>query len=236
MITIFIRAILLYVSMIFAVRLMGKKQLGQFEPYELAMTLLIADILATPMSDVSTPLLHGVLPVTAMLGIHALITIILIKSDKAKAMISGKPTVIISNGIIDYRELKRLSLSVSDLLEGIREFGILNPWDVEYAIMEANGTITAFEKSNKRPPTAEELGRNLKKDGYPTSLIMDGKIQRSNLQMSGISVKSLLNSFAFANLSLSDILLATLKDESSIILQTKTGRNICINILTEGDV
>ncbi|MBQ9856458.1 MAG: DUF421 domain-containing protein [Clostridia bacterium] len=236
MITIFIRAILLYVSMIFAVRLMGKKQLGQFEPYELAMTLLIADILATPMSDVSTPLLHGVLPVAAMLGIHALITVILIKSDKAKALISGKPTVIISNGIIDYKELKRLSLSVSDLLEGIREFGILNPWDVEYAIMEANGTITAFEKSNKRPPTAEELRRNLKKDGYPTSLIMDGKIQRSNLQMSGISVKSLLNSFAHANLSLSDILLATLKDESSIILQTKTGRNICINLLTEGDV
>lgn len=236
MITIFIRAILLYVSMIFAVRLMGKKQLGQFEPYELAMTLLIADILATPMSDVSTPLLHGVLPVAAMLGIHALITVILIKSDKAKALISGKPSVIISNGIIDYRELKRLSLSVSDLLEGIREFGILNPWDVEYAIMEANGTITAFEKSNKRPPTAEELRRNPKKDGYPTSLIMDGKIQRSNLQMSGISVKSLLNSFAYANLSLSDILLATLKDESSIILQTKTGRNICINLLTEGDV
>ncbi len=222
--------------MIFSVRLMGKKQLGQFEPYELAMTLLIADILATPMSDVSTPLLHGVLPVAAMLGIHALITVILIKSDKAKALISGKPSVIISNGIIDYRELKRLSLSVSDLLEGIREFGILNPWDVEYAIMEANGTITAFEKSNKRPPTAEELRRNLKKDEYPTSLIMDGKIQRSNLQVSGISVKSLLNSFAYANLSLSDILLATLKDESSIILQTKTGRNICINLLTEGDV
>ncbi|MBQ3169829.1 MAG: DUF421 domain-containing protein [Clostridia bacterium] len=236
MITIFIRAILLYVSMIFAVRLMGKKQLGQFEPYELAMTLLIADILATPMSDVSTPLLHGVLPVAAMLGIHALITVILIKSDKARALISGKPSVIISNGIIDYKELKRLSLSVSDLLEGIREFGILNPWDVEYAIMEANGTITAFEKSNKRPPTAEELRRNLKKDEYPTSLIMDGKIQRSNLQMSGISVKSLLNSLAYANLSLSDILLATLKDESSIILQTKTGRNICINFLTEGDV
>ena len=84
MITIFIRAILLYVSMIFAVRLMGKKQLGQFEPYELAMTLLIADILATPMSDVSTPLLHGVLPVAAMLGIHALITVILIKSDKER--------------------------------------------------------------------------------------------------------------------------------------------------------
>ena len=222
--------------MIFAVRLMGKKQLGQFEPYELAMTLLIADILATPMSDVSTPLLHGVIPVTAMLGIHALITVILTKSDKAKALISGKPSVIISNGIIDYRELKRLSLSVSDLLEGIREFGILNPWDVEYAIMEANGTITAFEKSNKRAPTAEELMRNLKKDGYPTSLIMDGKIQRSNLQMSGISVKSLLNSFAYANLSLSDILLATLKDESSIILQTKTGHNLCINLLTEGDV
>ena len=223
MITIFIRAILLYIMMIFAIRLMGKKQLGQFEPYELAMALLIADILATPMSDVSTPLFHGVLPVMAMVGIHALVTILSIKSDKARALISGKPSLIISNGIIDFNELSRLSLSISDLLEGIREFGILNPWDVECAIMEANGTITAFEKSKKRAPTAEELEMYVENEVFPAALIMDGKIQKSSVILCALSEKRLTEALEEINLSTKEILLATIDRENRINLQTKSG-------------
>ncbi|MBE5792400.1 MAG: DUF421 domain-containing protein [Clostridiales bacterium] len=223
MITIFIRAILLYIMMIFAIRLMGKKQLGQFEPYELAMALLIADILATPMSDVSTPLFHGVLPVMAMIGIHALVTILSLKSDKARALISGKPSLIISNGIIDFNELSRLSLSISDLLEGIREFGILNPWDVECAIMEANGTITAFEKSKKRAPTAEELEMYVENEVFPAALIMDGKIQKSSVILCALSEKRLTEALEEINLSAKEILLATIDRENRINLQTKSG-------------
>ena len=223
MITIFIRAILLYIMMIFAIRLMGKKQLGQFEPYELAMALLIADILATPMSDVSTPLFHGVLPVMAMIGIHALVTILSLKSDKARALISGKPSLIISNGIIDFNELSRLSLSISDLLEGIREFGIPNPWDVECAIMEANGTITAFEKSKKRAPTAEELEMYVENEVFPAALIMDGKIQKSSVILCALSEKRLTEALEEINLSAKEILLATIDRENRINLQTKSG-------------
>lgn len=230
MITIFIRAILLYVLMIFAIRLMGKRQLGQFEPYELAMALLIADILATPMSDVSTPLFHGILPVTAMIGVHALITILSLKSDRARALISGKPSLIISNGVIDFDELSRLSLSLSDLLEGIREFGILNPWDVECAIMEANGTITAFEKSKKRAPTADEMNVEVEKDVFPTALIMDGKIQKSNLSNSNIEKSRLLKSLNGINLSVNHILLATIDQKNALKLQTKSGQVLKIDI------
>lgn len=233
MITILIRALLLYILMVCAIRLMGKRQLGQFEPYELAMALLIADILATPMADVSTPLLHGILPVMAMMGIHALITIVSIKSDKARAIISGKPSIIISGGKIDYKELKRLSLSISDLLEGIREFGIMNPWDVDYAIMEANGTITAFEKSNKRPPTAEEAGIPVGQENFPLSLILDGKIQLWNLRRMNLTEDDLIFSLSDFSLSPDKILLATIDKENMILLQTKDGEKKNIEIKTE---
>lgn len=230
MITIFFRAILLYILMVSAVRLMGKRQLGQFEPYELAMALLLADILATPMSDVSTPLLHGILPVMAMVGVHALITILSIKSDKARAIISGKPSIIISGGIIDYKELKRLSLSVSDLLEGIREFGIMNPWDVEYAIMEANGTITAFEKSKKRTPTCEEMNLTVQKENFPLALILDGKIQLWNLRRANLSEDELVSALSDSGHSASRILLATMDEENQITFQTKQGESFKTNI------
>ena len=233
MITIFIRAILLYVLMIFAIRLMGKRQLGQFEPYELAMALLIADILATPMSDVSTPLFHGILPVAAMIGIHALITILSLKSDKARALISGKPSLIISNGVIDFEELSRLSLSISDLLEGIREFGILNPWDVECAIMEANGTITAFEKSNRRAPTADELNVAVKKEAFPIALIMDGKIQKKNIILSGLKEETILDALKDNGLSVKNILLLTADHDNTLFLQTKEGLISKINTRKE---
>lgn len=234
MITIFVRAILLYILMVFAVRLMGKRQLGQFEPYELAMALLLADILATPMSDVSTPLLHGILPVAAMIGVHAMITILSIKSDKARSVISGKPSLIISDGKIDYQELKRLSLSVSDLLEGIRIFGIQNPWDVQYAIMEANGTITAFEKSKKRPPTTEEIQMNVPDERFPLALIMDGKIQMWNLMRANITEEEIKNSLTAFSLTPSLILLATIDDENMISLETKSGELNKIEIIREG--
>lgn len=205
--------------MIVAIRTMGKKQLGQFQPYELAMALLIADILATPMSNVSTPLLHGVLPICAMIGVHALITIICLKSDKARALISGKPSLIISGGVIDIKELNRLSLSLSDLLEGLREFGIINIWDVECAVMEANGTITAFPKSNKRPPNSEDLKLKVKTESLPLALIMDGKIQIHNLNSAGINQMDLIDYLLSRKINPENIYLATIDNEKKLIIE-----------------
>lgn len=205
--------------MIVAIRTMGKKQLGQFQPYELAMALMIADILATPMSNVSTPLLHGVLPICAMIGVHALITIICLKSDKARALISGKPSLIISGGVIDIKELNRLSLSLSDLLEGLREFGIINIWDVECAVMEANGTITAFPKSNKRPPNSEDLKLKVKTESLPLALIMDGKIQIHNLNSAGINQMDLIDFLLSRKINPENIYLATIDNEKKLIIE-----------------
>lgn len=224
MFTILSRAFVLYIVMVFCLRAMGKRQLGQFQPYELAMALLIAELLATPMADVSTPLLHGLIPVLIVIAVHGIIALICLKSDKARAVISGKPSVLVSGGVINEGELVRLCLSLSDLLEGVRESGILDPSDMECAVMEANGKITAFPRSEKRPATTSEMGIDTDCEGIPLALIMDGRIQTHNLKSAGMNeafLKSLLSPFGLTE---KKVYLATLSTQNTLTIQEKGGR------------
>ena len=181
MLTLFLRAMILYIVMILVMRGMGRRQLGQFQPYEFAMTILLADIISTPMESVSTPLMQGLLPVAAMFVVHCAISLISVKSDKARAIISGKPSLIISKGVIDQRELKKLCLSLSDLLEGLRSGGVLNPAEVGTAVIEANGNISVFTRSSNRPVTTGEMRIDAGYEGMPMILVMDGRVQPYNL-------------------------------------------------------
>lgn len=223
MFTILIRAFILYILMILAIRGMGKRQMGQFQPYEFAMALLVANLLATPMSDVSTPLLHGVVPIGALLVVHGTIALICMKSDKARAFISGKPSVIMSKGVIDQAELNRLCLTLSDLLEGIREAGILDPADVECAVMEANGVITAFPRSSRRPATTVESGVDAGYEGIPMALIMDGRVQPHNLQSAHLNENWLKAALKRESCHVKDVYLATLNTQGLMTVQKRDG-------------
>ena len=116
MFTLFFRGMILYAVMILVMRALGKRQLGQFQPYEFAMTILLADVISAPMESVSTPLLHGLLPVAAMVVVHGIITLASLRSDRVRAVVSGRPALVISKGVINQAELNRLCLSLSDLL------------------------------------------------------------------------------------------------------------------------
>lgn len=181
MLTLFLRAMILYIVMILVMRGMGRRQLGQFQPYEFAMTILLADVISTPMESVSTPLMQGLLPVAAMFVVHCAISLISVKSDKARAILSGKPSLIISKGVIDQQELKKLCLSLSDLLEGLRSGGVLNPAEVGTAVIEANGNISVFPRSSDRPVTTGEMNIDAGYEGMPMILVMDGRVQPYNL-------------------------------------------------------
>lgn len=222
--------------MIVAMRSMGKRQLGQFQPFELAMTLMIADILATPMGDVSTPLLHGILPVAIMISVHCVITLLCMKSDAARAVISGKPSVLIRRGVIEKDELERLCLSLSDLLEGVRKSGILDPTEVECAIMEADGTITAFSKSQKRSPNLEEMKIDSGYEGAPLALVMDGKIQKHNLMSSGLSERTLTNAFHRLGMSLNKVYFASLSTFGILTVQNTIGEVNSMFLLDPSEV
>ena len=223
MFSLFFRGMVLYLVMILTMRALGKRQLGQFQPYELAMTILLADVISGPMESVSTPLLHGLLPVAAMFVVHGVITLLSLKSDRVRAFISGKPAVVISKGVIDQQELNRLCLSLSDLLEGLRGSGFLDPAEVGTAVIEANGTLSAFADGESRPPKASELNLDPGYEGLPMILIMDGRVQPNNLSQSGRDGDWLRGVLSQRNLDIPEVYLASLDTQGRMMIQRRNG-------------
>ena len=236
MFTLFIRGALLYVTMIVTMRALGKRQLGEFEPYELAMTILLADLISAPMASVSTPLLHGLLPVAAMFVVHGLITLASLKWDRIRALVSGRPSLVISKGVVNQQELDRLCLSLSDLLEGLRGAGFLNPAEVGTAIVEANGSISAFAHGNSRPATTAEMNIDPGYEGLPLVLIMDGKPQPGNLGKSGQSDAWLERMLADRGLRAEGVYLALLDTQGRMTVQVRDGRQMRFQAVDPGKV
>ena len=223
MFTLFLRAMLLYLLLIATLRVLGKRQLSELQPYEYALTILLAEIIADPIGSVSTPLLYGLLPVAAVVVMQGVISIACVKSDRLRALISGKPTVVIRRGVIDRQALDKLCLSLSDLLEGLRSAGFLDPEDVGTAIVEANGTISAFQTADNRSPKARELNLNPGYEGLPLLLVMDGRIQKHNLHSSGRDTTWLEDLLGKRGLNSKAVYIASLDTQGSMLLQLMDG-------------
>lgn len=223
MFTLFFRGMFLYLAMILVIRALGKRQLGEYQPYELVMAILLADVISAPMESVSTPMLHGLLPVAAMFVVHGTITLLSMKSDKIRAFVSGKPAVVISKGVIDQRELDRLCLSLSDLLEGLRSAGFLDPGEVGTAVIEANGTVSAFAKPDQRPPKTSEMNIDPGYEGLPMILVMDGRVQPHNLKQAGEDERWLREKLEAQGLSVPETYLASLDTQGRMTVQRRNG-------------
>lgn len=185
MIAILIRSILLVCFAILAMRLMGKRQIGQLQPFELVIAIMIADLASTPMASLDIPLWHGIMPLLITVALHQLFTLLSLKSQRLRAFFSGRPTIVISNGKIDHKALEKLCFNLNDLLEELRTGGILTPTEVGTAIMETSGKLSVFPKSPNRPVTPQDLGLSTGYEGIPITLVMDGKLQKSNLPLLG---------------------------------------------------
>lgn len=236
MFTLFFRAVFLYGLMILTMRLLGKRQLGEFEPYELALTILLADIISSPIESVSTPLLYGILPIAAVIMVHGMISIACIKSDKIRSIISGRPTMVIRRGIIDLKELDRLCLSLADLLEGLRCAGFMDPNEVGTAIVEANGTISAFAASGKRPPNKEEMNLPTQYEGIPMVLIINGRIQKDNLKTIGQNENWLEKLLSARKIRPQEAALCLIDTSGTMTVQTKNAKPIFFRALEESGV
>jgi len=223
MFTLFFRGMFLYLAMILVIRALGKRQLGEYQPYELVMAILLADVISAPMESVSTPMLHGLLPVAAMFVVHGTITLLSMKSDKIRAFVSGKPAVVISKGVIDQKELDRLCLSLSDLLEGLRSAGFLDPGEVGTAVIEANGTVSAFAKPDQRPPKTSEMNIAPGYEGLPMILVMDGRVQPHNLKQAGEDERWLREKLEAQGLSVPETYLASLDTQGRMTVQRRNG-------------
>lgn len=236
MLTIFFRAIILYLAMVATMRATGKHQLGQFQPYEFALAIMVADLLVTPMANISTPLFHGLLPILALYVVNGALTLACLKSDRIRAFISGKPSVVVSRGVINRNELNRLCMSLSDLQEGLREAGLLDPSACGTAIVETDGNITAFPHALKRPVTTEDLNLKPGYEGMPLILIENGRVQKHNLSMSGKDEAWLKELLGHYGLEFPKVLIASLDTQGGLHVQDMRGSILHILALTSQEV
>ena len=185
MLVTFFRAIVLYIIVLAVMRLMGKREIGQLQPFELAISIMIADLAATPMAESGVPITNGIMPILGLLVMHLIISMINIKSTKARQIICGKPSLLIFRGKIDQKVLKKERFTINELEERLRDNNIFNIGDVEYAILETSGQVTVIPKPNKRPTTPEDFNIEPKYEGIPYDLVIDGKIEYENLKKIG---------------------------------------------------
>ena len=185
MFTGFVRTIILYVLIIAGIRLMGKRQVGELEPSELVLSLIIADLAAVPMQDFGIPLLTGVVPILTLLSLTMILSVLTMKSVRFRALMCGRPSVIIRKGKIEQGEMRRNRLTVDELLEELRAQGYPGPAGIEYAILETNGQLSVLPWAREQPPTQSQLGMEVQESGLPLVIISDGRLLARNLTVRG---------------------------------------------------
>ena len=220
----FFRSIFLYIIVLIVMRLMGKREIGQLQPFELAISIMIADLATIPMADTGIPIGNGIIPILGLLVMHLLISLINLKSIKLREIICGKPRILIYRGKIQEKALIKERFTINELQERIRSQNIVNLSDVEYAVLETSGQITVIEKPNKRQATPEDFGIMPEYEGIPYDLIVDGKIMKKNLKAIGKSynwLKKEINKFGF---NPEDALVATIDGKNQIFCQKKENK------------
>lgn len=183
MLTILIRTVIIYVILIATMRLMGKRQLGELEISELVTTLLISEIASLPIADRSIPIIHAIIPLITILTLEMGLSIILLKCPGLKNVASARPTVLIRHGVLDQAEMRRIRISIDELISEVRQNGVATLEEVDYAILEQNGKISIILKKEATPPSAADLNIILKESGIMHALIEDGKPNDYNLKL-----------------------------------------------------
>lgn len=239
MFTLFVRAVLVYTIVLIVFRLMGKRQLGQMQPFELVLTLIIADLATIPMAESSVPILHGVIPLLTLVTVHYFLTIITKKSDVLNRFISGKPIIVINPKGVDYNAIKSLNISVDDLFEAIRGNGFFALDEIQYAIVETNGTINVLSKNDFSPVTLGNLKeisngnsfklKNISEIDAPTipiTLIAEGKINKNNLKAASLEetdIKKILEKTKTKTKNIKNVLILTIDGNGKVYFQAKKG-------------
>lgn len=211
MLIIFIRAIIIFVTLIVVMRLMGKRQIGEMQPFEFIITLLIAELACVPMTDVSIPLLYGVVSIVAVFILHQALTILEQLSQEFKGVVDGKPAVVVNERGVDIKELKKNNMDVSDLIESLRGTGNFSLDAVKYAIYESNGKLSVLEKDG-----------NKEEQGLPLLLVSEGKIDKKNYELIKMD-ENIMRNFMQNNgiKRLHEIEIMTVSGDGKVYLQRK---------------
>lgn len=221
MLIIFFRAIVLYILVLIVMRMMGKREIGQLQPFELAISIMIADLASIPMTDTGIPISNGIIPILGLLVMHLIISMLNMKSIRARAIICGKPTILVYRGKIDEKALRKERFTINELEERLRGNNIFNLGDVEYAILETSGQVTVIQKPEKRNTIPEDFNITPEYEGIPYDLVVDGKIMSDNLQAIGKNEEWLKKQVEKFKIKPEEALVVTIDGKNQIFCQKK---------------
>ena len=217
----FFRAIVLYLIVLVVMRLMGKREIGQLQPFELAISIMIADLASIPMTEIGIPIFNGIVPILGLLLMHLIISLINLKSLKAREIICGKPSILIYRGKINEKELKKERFTINELEERLRGNNVVNLGDVEYAILETSGQVTVIQKPEKRNTIPEDFNIVPEYEGIPYDLVVDGKVMNKNLKAIGKNYNWLKKQVEKFDIKPEEALVVTIDGKGQIFCQKK---------------
>ena len=221
---VFFRTLILYSLVVLVMRLMGKRQIGELQPFELVIAIMISELAAVPMADTEIPLLDGIIPILTLLLAQVTLAYVSLKSDRARALICGRPSILIEKGTIIESELRRLRINLNDLLEQLRVKNFTNIADVDYAILETNGQMSIIPKGTSRPIITKDLGVNAPDPGLPLTLVLDGTVITHNLKFFNLTEEKLLHQLKDEGVTnLQELFFASIDNTGSISWQRKEG-------------
>ncbi len=223
MLILMIRTLILYSAVILSLRIMGKRQIGELQPSELVVAIMISDMASVPMQSIDIPLLSGIVPVLTLIVAEVAMSYLGLRSRRLRRLISGEPSIIIYDGKIDRKELEKLRFNINDLLEELRANNCYNVADVEVAVLETNGALSVIPKDSARAATVEDLKiKNPARGGLPYTLITDGEIDKKELLRSGKTEKWLLENLKKQGIDrVEQVFIASLDDNGKFFIQKK---------------
>ena len=220
-----VRSILLYLIIIFALRMMGKRQIGELQPSELVTTILISNIAAIPIEDTSIPMSMAVTPILTLAALEVILSAAEIRSRRLRTILSGKPQILNQNGVLDQQMMRRLRISIDDLMESLHGNGVFDLQEVQFAVIETNGKLSVCKKQFAQPMTMGAAGKADTPCNPPTVVISDGVILPPGLQVSGISRQTLGQILQKHHCTADEVFLLTVdgNGESVLILKQNAG-------------
>ena len=217
----FVRAIIIYIIVLVVMRLMGKREIGQLQPFELVISIMIADLASIPMTDTGVPIFNGIIPILGLLIMHLIISLINLKSSRAREIICGRPSILIYRGKINEKNLRKERFTINELEERLRGNNVINLGDVEYAILETSGQVTVIQKPDKRNTIPQDFNIMPEYEGIPYDLVVDGKIMTENLKEIGKNYNWLKKQVEKFNMKPEEALVVTIDGKGQIFCQRK---------------
>lgn len=223
MLAMILRTAVLYLSVVVFMRIMGKRQVGELQPGELCVTILISELASIPIDNLDRPVISGIIPIAVLVLCEVTMSCLSLKMPFLRRLAAGKPAIVIDNGRVDEQTLKKLRMSVDDLIEGLRQNGIFDLESVNYAIMETNGKLSVLPFDEQSPATKADLNIQTQNTGAPITVISDGRLQTNTITARKIDLDKINRELKSQNLKTQDVFIMQINDRGEFYIVKKGG-------------